>query len=671
MNAPQLAEPDRVAARAPARDAAAQSAVRAAHAPVDLGTTREVVWPVPPLAPPARDAASGAVVPPAPLAAPRLDLRIARGTAITYTVQAGEWIQVVDIEGRQCSDFLAFDASLLAQGIECGLDATVTRTLTGRAAPGPGLAAKFFDARMRPMLEVVQDTCGRHDTFALACTDKYYEDLGYPGHTSCSANFNLALAPFGIAPRPGWPAINFFYNLAVDAAGGLGLDEPWSRPGDHVLMRALTDLVCASSACPDDVDPANGWNPTDIQIRVYPAHCRFPKAIATRMTPDSLAELTRETAFHARLAPLSRRMVEYRGYWLPQSFVGDGPVAEALACRERVALVDLSALRKFEVTGPDAEALLDFACTRDLVKLAVGQVVYTALCHPHGGMIDDATVFRLAPQNFRLVCGDAWCGTWLAQLAAERGLKAWVRASTDQLHNVGVQGPRSRELLAPLVFTPPTQPTVAELKWFRFTVGRIGGPTGVPVVVSRTGYSGELGYEVWCHPRDGFAVWDALTAAGAPFGVTPMGLDALDILRIEAGLAFAGHEFCDQTDPFEAGVGFTVPLATKARDFVGRAALERRAAHPQRQLVGLRLDGQEAAAHGDGVYVGRAQVGVVTSATRSPTLAASIALARVDVAHAALDTRLEVGQLDGHQKRLPARVVRFPHFDSDKTRVRA
>ncbi|MCW5623122.1 MAG: aminomethyltransferase family protein [Burkholderiales bacterium] len=617
-----------------------------------------------------RAAAVVRVEAPAPLAPPRLDFRIAHGTAQAYRVAAGEWIQVVDIEGRECSDFLAFDAWQLEQGVEVGLDATVTRTLTGRSYPGPGLASKFFDARMRPMLEVVQDTCGRHDTFALACTARYYDDMGYPGHANCSENFNQVLAPFGIASRPGWPAINFFYNTTV-ADDRIGLDEPWSRPGDYVLMRALSDLVCASSACPDDIDPANGWNPTDIQVRVYPAEHHFPRAIAMRVTPDSPPVLTQQTAFHARTAPLSRRMTEYRGYWLPASYASEGAIAEYWACREKVAAVDLSPLRKFEVLGPDAEALLDFAVTRDITRLAVGQVVYTAVCHPHGGMLDDATVFRLGPHNFRFVCGDPYCGLWLRRLAEEKGFRAWVRSSTDQLHNLSVQGPRSRELLDGMLFTAPTQPSIGELKWFRFAIARVGGPTGPAVVVSRTGYTGELGYEIWCHPKDATPIWDTVFAAGAPLGIAPLGLEALDLLRIEAGLVFAGYEFCDQTDPFEAGIGFTVPLATKRADFVGREALQRRAAHPQRRLVGLAVEGRDVPVHGDPVCAGRAQIGVVTSGMHSPILNRTIALARVDIVHVEPGTALEIGKLDGHQKRLDCTVEPFPHYDPDKKRVRA
>jgi aminomethyltransferase len=607
---------------------------------------------------------------PPPLAEPRLDFRVDRATARSYEVRAGEYIQVLDVEGKQCSDFLAFHRQKLESGVERGLEATVTRTLMGNAYPTPGLYGKFYDADMDPLVEVVRDTVGRHDTFALACTAKYYEDMGYPGHTNCTDNFNEQLDPYGIARRKGWPALNFFYNTHFDSSMLLTMDEPWSRPGDYVLLRALTDIVCASSACPDDIDPANGWNITDIHVRVYPAENTFSLAIAHRVTPDADPVLTKETAFHPRTAELTKSFGEYRGYWLPHCFNNEGAIAEYWACRERAAVMDLSPLRKWEILGPDAEELVQWVVTRDVRRLAVGQVVYTAICNEAGGMIDDATVFRLGRDNFRFVGGDEYDGVWLKDQAKQRGLRVWVKPSTDQLHNLAVQGPESRALLARLVWTPPTQPSLEELKWFRFTIGRVGSFDGIPIVVSRTGYTGELGYEVWCHPKDGPAVWDAIVQAGASHGLKPLGLEALDMLRIEAGLIFAGYEFDDQVDPFEAGIPFVVSLDTPD-DFVGRAALEERKAHPQRVLVGLELEGNEPAAHDDPVYVDRQRIGVVTSGTRSPVLRKNIALCRVAVQFRELGTEVEVGKLDGLQKRIPATVVRFPFYDPEKTRPRS
>ncbi|MDY6999757.1 MAG: DUF1989 domain-containing protein, partial [Actinomycetota bacterium] len=609
---------------------------------------------------------------PAPLAEPLWDMRIDAATASSYEVRSGQFVQIIDVQGRQCSDFLAFDAHALGDGREFGLDATTTRTIGGGAYPRPGLTGKFFDARARPLVEVVRDTVGRHDTFALACTAKYYADMGYPGHVNCTDNFNATLSGYGVGARQGWPALNLFYNTAFDAGHQLIADEPWSKPGDYVLFRASTDLVCASSACPDDIDPSNGWVPTDIHVRVYDSTRRFSVAVGHRVTPDSETVLTKPTAFASRTGALTKQFTEYQGYWLPTAFDGFGPHQEYWACRERAAVMDLSALRKFEVLGPDAEALLQAALTRNIRRLARGQVVYSAMCTDTGGVVDDCTVLRLGDNNFRFIGGNPYDGVWLREQADRLGLdQVWIKDSTDQLHNIAVQGPVSRALLAGLIWSPPTQPALTELGWFRFLIGRLGGPDGPPLLVSRTGYSGELGYELWVHPDSAEALWDAVWTAGAPLGLAPLGLEALELLRVESGLVAAGHEFDDQVDPFEAGIGFTVPLKTKTDDFVGRAALLERKAHPQRTLVGLRLDGNELAEHGDCVHVGRSQVGVVTSGVRSPVLSATIALCRIAVQHAEPGTRVEVGKLDGHRKRLGATVTTFPFYDPDKTRPRS
>jgi len=169
---------------------------------------------------------------------------------------------------------------------------------------------------------------------------------------------------------------------------------------------------------------------------------------------------------------------------------------------------------------------------------------------------------------------------------------------------------------------------------------------------------------------DAEKVFDAVWEAGQPHGLIPFGLAALDMVRIEAGLIFAGSEFDDQTDPMEAGIGFTVPLKSKTDDFIGRAALERRKTTPSRKLVGLDVEGGIVPSPGDCLRIGKAQVGEVTSAVKSPYLGKVIALGRVDVAHAELGTAIDVGQLDGQQKRLRATVVPYPHFDPTKERVK-
>ena len=609
---------------------------------------------------------------PDPLADPIADIRVHTQTAEAFFVKAGDYIQIIDVDGRQCTDFECFSARKLDKGIEHALDVTTTRTLMGHAYPMPGLHAKYYDQEMVPLVEVVQDTCGRHDAFALACSAKYYDDIGYPGHVNCSENFNKALGEFGVTGRPGWMAINFFFNTFLDEHGVMYSDEPWSRPGDYVLLRALTDIVCVSSACPDDTSAANGWNPTDIHVRTYSGKETFQRAVAIRATPDSEAKMTKQTGFHDSFAKHTRNFIEYKGYWLANCFAAAGPIEEYHACREKAVIMDLSPLRKFEITGPDAEALCQYAFTRNMKTLAIGGVVYTAMCYEHGGMIDDGTVFRLGKDNFRWIGGDDYGGEWLRELAEKHGLKVLVRSSTDQMHNVAVQGPESRDLLHKITWTAPHNPEFDQLDWFRFTPARLHNESGTPFVLSRTGYTGELGYEVMCHPKDCAEIFDAIWDAGQDHGLKPMGLEALDMVRIEAGLIFAGYDFSDQTDPFEAGIGFTCPLKSKTDDFVGRDALIRRKENPMKKLVGLEIDSNVDVGHGDCIHIGRAQIGEVTSAMRSPLLKKNIALARIDVAHADVGTEVEIGKLDGHQMRLPAKIAEtLAAYDPKKEKPRS
>ena len=158
---------------------------------------------------------------------------------------------------------------------------------------------------------------------------------------------------------------------------------------------------------------------------------------------------------------------------------------------------------------------------------------------------------------------------------------------------------------------------------------------------------------------------------GKDDGLIPAGFGALDLLRIEAGLILFGNEFDGQVDPFEAGVGFTVPLKTKNEDFIGKDALIKRKESPQKKLVGLELIGKEKANHGDCVHLGRSQIGIITSGCLSPTLNKNIALCRIDIGHSEIGSDVEVGKIDGHQKRIPAKIVGFPHYDPKKTRVKS
>ena len=305
--------------------------------------------------------------------------------------------------------------------------------------------------------------------------------------------------------------------------------------------------------------------------------------------------------------------------------------------------------------------------TRNVRKLAVGQVAYSAMCFPHGGMIDDGTLFRHGPDQFRWIGGDDYGGIWLKEQAKAFGLDVQIKPATEQIHNLSVQGPRSREILREVVWTPPGRPSVDELGWFRFTVGRIGGYQGIPIVLSRTGYTGELGFEVFATPRTGRRSGTPSCRRASRSASRPW--------------AWRHSTWCGS----RPGWSSWLRVRQHHRPVRGRHRLRggaegrgldrpgrwRRKAHLKERLVGLELTSNEATGKGDPVFFGRAQIGHVTSATRSPVLKKNLALARLDVAHADLDGEVEIGKLDGLQKRLPATVVKFPFYDPGKTRVRA
>ncbi len=608
---------------------------------------------------------------PDPIFDPLNETNIEKKTAISFEVKEGDYIQIICPTGRQCSDFVAFDTSKLNKGIEKGLDWQTTRTFMGNTFPGPGLFSKFYDTDHEPLVEVIRDTVGRHDTFNLACTSKYYEDAGYFGHPNCSDNLSNSMAKYGLKKQKGWHAINLFFNTSAGGQNSVLSDESFARPGDYVLMRALKDITCGTSACPSDIDPCNSWNPTNIFVRTYDNKKEFTKSFAFRMKTDSETKLTKNTGFYERTSKLTRNFVDARGYWLPNDYTKHGVINEYTACREKAVIIDLSSLRKFEILGPDAEELMNLTLTRNVKKLSVGQVVYSSMCYENGSMFDDGTLLKMSDHGFRWICGDEYGGEWLKEQAKKKKYNVLIKNSTDQINNISLQGPNSRKILEKFIFTPPTQPSISELEWFRFTICRVKELNGIPLMVSRTGYTGELGYEIWCHPSDASKVWDVVMEEGKDEGLIPAGFGALDLLRIEAGLILFGNEFDGQVDPFEAGVGFTVPLKTKTDNFIGKDELIKRKENPQKKLVGLELVGKEKANHGDCVHLGRSQIGIVTSGCISPTLNKNIALCRIDISHSEIGTDVEVGKIDGHQKRIPAKIVGFPHYDPKKLRVKS
>ncbi|MFK8076655.1 MAG: DUF1989 domain-containing protein [Granulosicoccus sp.] len=607
---------------------------------------------------------------PDPFGAIRDEFTVPAGTAKAYELNAGETVQIIDVQGQQCSDFMAMNARSLATGKERYIDSTVTRSMTNGAYPIPGMFDKFYDQDLRPLLKLKIDTVGRHDTFAYACTARGYEERGFFGHLNCTDNISHAYAPFGIEPKQAWPAINFFFNSWIDHQDNqLRSDEAWSRPGDYIAMEAMNDLVAVTTACPDDVDPINGWHPTDIHVRIYKKDTPIQHAVAYRPEPESEAILTEHSAFHERTSALTRNFAVARDVWLPSSFESTRTAEEYNACRDAVVVQDMSSLRKFDVIGPDAEKLLQLALTRDMNKLSINRGVYALMCDKTGSVIDDGTLFRLTNETFRWCCGSDDSGLQLKKVAKEEGLNVWIKSLFSAMPNLAIQGPKSRELINRIAFTQAQQTDAEQLRWFGSTIARLYGREGHPFHLTRTGYTGELGYEIFCSADSALPIWDALIDEGKDLGITPMGLEALETIRIEAGLMAANAEFTNDVDAFEAGLGFAVDL--KKSDFIGKAALARNLEQPRRVLTGLKFSSQEAPVHGDGLFVGRRQVGVITSATNSPALGCAIAMARIAVEYAHSDEQLEVGKLDGHGKRLEAERCGIPFVDPTRSRARA
>jgi aminomethyltransferase len=391
------------------------------------------------------------------------------------------------------------------------------------------------------------------------------------------------------------------------------------------------------------------------------------------------------TPFHARTQPLNEAQVWRR--WSGYLAAGAYELTherEYWAIRNAAALIDVSPLLKYHVHGPDAARLLDRVVTRDVSKLGVGRVMYTPWCDAEGKVIDDGTVTRLDAQRFRLTAAEPNI-RWLSMNAV--GLDVRIEDVSNQIGSLALQGPKSR-----LILNACAADALDGLKYFGITQTRIGD---VPVTISRTGYTGDLGYELWCDSRDAVAIWDTLISAGTAYGITPTGILALDIARVEAGLIMLDVDYTSahvatipeqKSSPFELNLGWAVDL-NKATRFVGRKALAaEKAAGSAWQMVGLEIEwpNLERLFWDEGLppriptttvrasiplsSMGR-QVGYASSSCWSPLLKKYIALAHVEAAHAKPGDLLMFEIMVQHKHRYtPARVVPLPFFNPERKR---
>jgi aminomethyltransferase len=343
-------------------------------------------------------------------------------------------------------------------------------------------------------------------------------------------------------------------------------------------------------------------------------------------------------------------MVAFAGWEMPVQYTSI--VEEHRAVRGAVGVFDVSHMGEFEVEGPEALAALQYLTTNDVAVLDVGQVQYSLLCTPSGGIVDDLTVYRLAPDRFMLTVNAANIAKDWAWVTAEaRGFAgARWRDVSEATALLAVQGPRAEAVVGRL-----SDVDVGPLGYYRFVRGRVAG---VPALISRTGYTGEDGFELYVEARAGPHLWQAVLAAGAGEGIRPVGLGARDTLRLEVRYLLYGQDMDETTNPIEAGLGWVVKAAKG--EFVGREAIERvRGEGPRRRLVGLVLEERAIARHGAPVVHGGRVVGRVTSGSYGPSVDRSIALAYVESALSAPGTELGV-EIRGRVR--AARVVRTPFY---------
>ncbi len=386
------------------------------------------------------------------------------------------------------------------------------------------------------------------------------------------------------------------------------------------------------------------------------------------------------TAFHERTFQLceSLNYREWSGYYAVSSYEPHHE-HEYNAIRNAAALIDISPLFKYRVSGKDATRLVDRIITRDMSKVAVGQVIYTPWCDEHGKVIDDGTVSRLEENIYRWTAADPSL-RWFTQNAA--GMDVHIEDISESVAALALQGPTSGRLLQTLV----NDANLKNLKYFRVTTGTIAG---VPVEISRTGYTGDLGYEIWIAAEQAVKVWDALIETGRAFDIQPAGMLALDVARIEAGLLLIDVDFNSSKkalieeqkySPFEMGLGRLVH-ANKNR-FIGQAALQtEQRLGSSRQIVGLEIDWPEVErlyenvglppavspiasrvsvpVFKDGTHVGKA-----TSSSWSPTLKKMIALATVKRGLTRLGTQLQFEvTVEAKRHSVRATVVKTPFFN--------
>jgi aminomethyltransferase len=363
-----------------------------------------------------------------------------------------------------------------------------------------------------------------------------------------------------------------------------------------------------------------------------------------------VTETLRRTPLHARHAALGGRFVGFAGWEMPVQY--SGVTREHEAVRQRVGLFDVSHMGELFCSGPGAAAAIDRIVTNDIAGLAVGQARYTASCNERGGILDDLIVYRLAPERFMVVCNAGNRANMAAHFAEQTRGRCEYQDRSDDYALLALQGPRAPQTLAAL----GASPAIVDLARFGVAETKVAG---VDVIVARTGYTGEDGFELFCSNDGAGPLWDQALAAGAAHGIAPIGLGARDTLRLEARLLLYGNDIDETTNPYEAGIGWTVKLDKP--ELIGGDAL--RAAKRdgvQRKLIGLEMIERGIARHGYPIVdAAGTAVGQVTSGAPSLSLGKNVALGYVPSALSRVGTRVAV-EIRG--QRVAAEVVSTPFY---------
>ena len=362
----------------------------------------------------------------------------------------------------------------------------------------------------------------------------------------------------------------------------------------------------------------------------------------------------KKTPLHARHCASGAKMVPFGGWDMPVEY--SGIVAEHMAVRERAGLFDVSHMGEIEIAGKDALAAVQRISSNDASKLQVGQAQYSGLLTPKGTFVDDLLVYRLAPSHFLLVVNAGNIPNdyaWIAEHIKNVGDAVAVDASS-RYGLLAIQGPHALEVLQPL-----TGVDLAGMKYYWFAHGEVAS---VRATISRTGYTGEDGFEIFVPPQSADRVWQALLESGKSVNVIPCGLGARDTLRLEASMRLHGNDIDDTTTALEADLGWIV--GWKKDDFIGAAALrEQKSTGVKRKIVGFEMLDRGIARHGYDAYVGDTKCGLVTSGTQTPFLKKAIGMAYLPVEHTAVDKEFDV---DIRGRRTRARIVPMPFYKRPK-----